>query len=282
MSKKVKDFKLEVNDLKKVYREDEEETIALDGVNFEIEKGELVSLIGSSGAGKTTLLRCLNGLIKPNGGSILVNGQDVTDLKGKDLRNYQKNVGMIFQQFNLVKRLSVMKNVLVGNLSKKQGLDFLLTSLGIFSEAEKKEACYYLDKVGILENVWKRADHLSGGQQQRVAIAKTMLQSPQFILADEPIASLDPYSSISVMESLQEINREYGTTIIMNMHYLDYAKDFSTRIIGLKHGEVVFDGKPAQLTESAIDKIYSEEDKEQHAFACQPEKEVQATAGANL
>ena len=230
---------------------------ALKGVNVEIKEGEIISLIGSSGAGKTTFLRCLNGLIKPTEGIIEVNGRDITKLDGKALRKYQKKVGIIFQQFNLVKRLSVIKNVLIGSLINKEGKEFFKALLGVFDEGEKEKAFYYLDKVGILDQVWKRVDQLSGGQKQRVGIAKTLLQSPDLILADEPIASLDPYSSISVMENLQQINKEFGTTIIMNMHYLDYAKKYSTRILGLKHGKLVFDGTPEDLNENAEDYIYS-------------------------
>lgn len=229
---------------------------ALNGVTLAIQPGEMISLIGRSGAGKTTLLRCLNGLVKPSGGQIIVGDLEITSLKGKSLREYQKTVGMIFQQFNLVKRMNVLKNVLIGKLPFKKGLDFWLAALNHFQREERQNAFHCLKQVGIEEHAWQRADNLSGGQQQRVAIAKILMQSPQLILADEPIASLDPYSSETVMETLREINQKYGTTIIINMHYLDYAKRYSSRIIGLKKGQVVFDGKPAELTEPVEELIY--------------------------
>lgn len=231
---------------------------ALNGVSLTINPGEMVSLIGRSGAGKTTLLRCLNGLIKPTKGEILVNGQDIVELKGRALREYQKSVGMVFQQFNLVRRLSVLKNVLVGRLPHKDGMDFWLAGLGMFHQDEEHNALYCLEQVGIKDQAMKRADELSGGQQQRVAIAKILLQSPSLILADEPIASLDPYSSEAVMDTLREINHKFGTTIIVNMHYLDYAKRYSTRLIGLKSGRVVFDGTPHDLTPAMETMIYAD------------------------
>ncbi|MFW6022598.1 MAG: phosphonate ABC transporter ATP-binding protein [Halanaerobiaceae bacterium] len=261
---KADDCFIRVHNLKKIYPGGVQ---ALNNVSVDIKKGEIVSLIGSSGAGKTTFLRCLNGLISATEGEIYINNENICNLKGKRLRQYQKTVGIIFQQFNLVNRLNVMKNVLVGSLPTKKGWDFLKAMLGLFSEEEQKEACICLEKVGILKNVWKRVDNLSGGQQQRVAIAKILLQSPQLILADEPIASLDPYSSVSVMEKLNEINRDYGTTVIMNMHYLDYAKQFSTRIIGLRFGEVVFDGAPEELTSKAEDIIYAGANEDNYRIA---------------
>jgi phosphonate transport system ATP-binding protein len=231
---------------------------ALDRVSLTIEPGEMVSLVGRSGAGKTTLLRCLNGLIKPTSGQILVGGQDISGLRGKALRAHQKTAGMVFQQFNLVKRLKVLSNVLVGRLPHKEGLSFWLAAFGWFSEEERRAALRCLEQVGIPEQAPKRVDRLSGGQQQRVAIAKILLQNPCLILADEPIASLDPYSSETVMETLWEINRCCRTTIILNMHYLDYAKRFSTRVVGLRHGRVVFDGPPAKLTEAMEGLIYGD------------------------
>lgn len=245
---------ININNLEKRYGEVQ----ALNGISLSVQPGEMISLIGRSGAGKTTLLRCLNGLIKPTGGQIVVGDQEITSLKGKSLRDYQKTVGMIFQQFNLVKRINVLNNVLIGGLPFKKGLDFWLAALNCFKREELHEAFYHLKQVGISEHAWQRTDNLSGGQQQRVAIAKILFQSPRLILADEPIASLDPYSSETVMEILQEINQKFGTTIIINMHYLNYAKRYSSRIIGLKRGRIVFDGPSSQLTEPVEELIYGE------------------------
>lgn len=243
-----------IQNLEKHYKE----ITALNGVSLTIKPGEMISLIGRSGAGKTTLLRCLNGLIKPTHGRISVGETDITTLRGKHLRAYQKTVGIIFQQFNLVKRLSVLSNVLVGILPHKTGLDFWLSGFNNFHIQERNNACQCLEQVGILDHALKRADQLSGGQQQRVAIAKILLQSPQLILADEPVASLNPYSAETVMDLLREINQQSGTTVVINMHNLEYAKRFSTRVIGLKKGEIVFDGTPTELTEPIEELIYAD------------------------
>lgn len=257
LSKKVnKSSRIEIMNLSKYYPGGVQ---ALNDITVTIQPGEMISLIGQSGAGKTTLLRCLNGLIRPTYGKIVSGGLDITKLKGRALRNFQSSVGMIFQQFNLVKRLDVFSNVMIGCLPHKKGMDLWLAALGRFHLAEKDEAYQSLAQVGILDYLWRRTDSLSGGQQQRVAIAKILMQHPSLILADEPIASLDSYSSITVMELLRDINQKYGATIIMNMHYLDFAKQYSSRILGLKKGKLVFDGSPEQLTPALEKQIYENE-----------------------
>ncbi len=225
---------------------------ALSDVNLTIQDGEFVSIIGLSGAGKSTLIRCINRMHDISGGEILIDGVDISSLKGKKLRSARKDIGMIFQSFNLVKRSTVFKNVLAGRVGYHNTFE---TLFNIYSKDEKMLALRSLDKLGILDKAYVRADQLSGGQQQRVALARALTQDPKLILADEPVASLDPVTTISVMDDFTRINK-LGITIIANMHHVDLAKRYSTRIIGVKAGQVVFDGKPEEVTDEVTMKIY--------------------------
>lgn len=225
---------------------------ALSDVNLTIHDGEFVSIIGLSGAGKSTLIRCINRMHDISGGEILIDGVDISSLKGKKLRSARKDIGMIFQSFNLVKRSTVFKNVLAGRVGYHNTFE---TLFNIYSKDEKMLALRSLDKLGILDKAYVRADQLSGGQQQRVALARALTQDPKLILADEPVASLDPVTTISVMDDFTRINK-LGITIIANMHHVDLAKRYSTRIIGVKAGQVVFDGKPEEVTDEVTMKIY--------------------------
>lgn len=225
---------------------------ALSDVNLTIQDGEFVSIIGLSGAGKSTLIRCINRMHDISGGEILIDGVDISSLKGKKLRSARKDIGMIFQSFNLVKRSTVFKNVLAGRVGYHNTFE---TLFNIYSKDEKMLALRSLDKLGILDKAYVRADQLSGGQQQRVALARALTQDPKLILADEPVASLDPVTTISVMDDFTRINK-LGITIIANMHHVDLAKRYSTRIIGVKAGQIVFDGKPEEVTDEVTMKIY--------------------------
>lgn len=225
---------------------------ALSDVNLTIQDGEFVSIIGLSGAGKSTLIRCINRMHDISGGEILIDGVDISSLKGKKLRSARKDIGMIFQSFNLVKRSTVFKNVLAGRVGYHNTFE---TLFNIYSKGEKMLALRSLDKLGILDKAYVRADQLSGGQQQRVALARALTQDPKLILADEPVASLDPVTTISVMDDFTRINK-LGITIIANMHHVDLAKRYSTRIIGVKAGQIVFDGKPEEVTDEVTMKIY--------------------------
>lgn len=225
---------------------------ALSNVNLKIEDGEFICIIGLSGAGKSTLIRCINRMHDIQGGQILVDGVDISKLKGKALRQARRRIGMIFQSFNLVKRSSVIKNVLAGRLGYHSSFATLFNA---YSKEEKLLAFQSLEKLGILDKAYVRADQLSGGQQQRVALARALTQEPELILADEPVASLDPITTLTVMEDFTRINK-MGITILANMHHVDLAKKYSTRIIGVKAGEIVFDGKPEEVTDEVITMIY--------------------------
>ncbi|MBZ9653290.1 phosphonate ABC transporter ATP-binding protein [Phyllobacterium lublinensis] len=226
---------------------------AIDDVSLEIPQGQMVGVIGRSGAGKSTLLRMINRLVDPSEGSILFEGTNVAQLKGAALRNWQRDCAMIFQQFNLVPRLDVLTNVLLGRLNHRSTFKSLL---GMFSREERAMAIAALERLDIVKTALQRAGTLSGGQQQRVAIARALMQNPRIILADEPIASLDPRNAQVVMESLRDINEREGLTVITNLHTLDTARHFCSRIIGMQGGKVVFDGTPDDLTELAARRIY--------------------------
>jgi phosphonate transport system ATP-binding protein len=228
-------------------------TRAVNGVSLEIPEGQMVGIIGRSGAGKSTLLRLVNRLLEPSAGSILCDGTDVTTLKGRALLAWRADCAMIFQQFNLVNRLDVLTNVLVGRINRHGPFSSLAKH---FTAAERALAIAALDRLDLADQALQRADTLSGGQQQRVAIARAMLQDPKVILADEPIASLDPRNAARVMEALSAINREQGLTVLCNLHTLDTARSYCDRIVGMAAGEVVFDGKPESLTKAAVQRIY--------------------------
>lgn len=230
-------------------------TEALKGIDIAIKSGELVSIIGPSGAGKSTFMRSLNILNQPTQGSILFKGEDITKAKGKRLRQIRRAIGMVFQHFNLIKRSPTYLNVLHGRLGYMSSIK---GGFGLFSEEDTRQALEILRRVGLEDQAFKRADELSGGQQQRVGIARAIAQSPSLILADEPIASLDPSTSEDVMNYLKKVCQEDGLTSIVNLHQVDFAKKFADRIIGIKSGEVVFDGTPKELTEGIINHLYFE------------------------
>jgi phosphonate transport system ATP-binding protein len=228
-------------------------TVALDGIDLSIRSGEFVVILGPSGAGKTTFLRALNRLVEPTAGTVRINGRAVTGAPPLELRAMRRQVGMIFQQFNLVRRLSVLDNVLTGRLGYVASLGSLL---GRFPGHDRALARECLDQVGLAHLAERRADTLSGGEQQRVAIARALAQSPAVILADEPTASLDPALTDSIMDALRRINRERGLTLVVSQHQLATALAYATRIVGVRAGRVVFDGRPAEVTAPAIERIY--------------------------
>jgi phosphonate transport system ATP-binding protein len=226
---------------------------AVDNVNLEIPEGQMVGVIGRSGAGKSTLLRMINRLTDTTEGTITFGDREVTSLSGAALRAWRSDCAMIFQQFNLVPRIDVLTNVLLGRLN---GRNTMMSLLNIFSHAERVDALRALDRLDIAQVALQRAGTLSGGQQQRVAIARALMQTPKMILADEPIASLDPRNAQIVMDSLRDINRTQKITVITNLHTLDTARNYCERIVGMRGGKVVFDGTPADLTEAAAREIY--------------------------
>jgi phosphonate transport system ATP-binding protein len=230
-------------------------TVAVANASLRTEAGEMIGIIGRSGAGKSTLLRLINRMIDPTEGSIRAGGIDITALRGKALRRWRARTAMIFQQFNLVPRLDVLTNVLCGRLHDISGPRMLLK---LFSEAERVEAINALDRMGLAELAMNRADALSGGQQQRVAIARALIQRPDIILADEPIASLDPMNAKVVMDALADINQRDGITVLCNLHTLDTARAYCGRIIGMAGGRIVFDGSPEQLTDPVLRDIYGD------------------------
>lgn len=227
--------------------------IAVDSVTLDIPQGQMVGIIGRSGAGKSTLLRMINRLQEPSSGSIHFNGTEVSGLRGKGLRNWQRDCAMIFQQFNLVPRLDVMTNVILGRLNHRSTA---LSLLGVFTREERVQAIAALERLGIEQTALQMAGTLSGGQQQRVAIARALMQAPKMLLADEPIASLDPLNAKIVMDALRDINEREGITVITNLHTLDTARSYCERIVGMAGGRVVFDGKPSELTADAVNEIY--------------------------
>ncbi len=244
---------LTVEGLSKVY---DDGTSALSDVNLEIAEGEFVVLIGLSGSGKSTLLRCINRLIDPTEGRITFEGDDVTAARGADLRRIRRRMGMVFQQFNLVPRSSVLRNVLAGRLGYPGAP---LSLLGLWPRPTVRMARGCLERVGIADKAQNRASALSGGQQQRVAIARALMQEPKLILADEPVASLDPATSDSVMRYLGEMNREMGLTIICSLHFLSLARKYGSRIIALKDGRMEFDGLPSDIDDALFKQIYGED-----------------------
>jgi len=226
---------------------------AVDGVNLRLGQGQMIGVIGRSGAGKSTLLRLINRLVEPSEGRILFEGANVAALKGRALHEWRARCAMIFQHFNLVGRLDVLTNVLIGRLSYHATLPTLFKH---FSEAERALALRALQRLDVADKALVRADTLSGGQQQRVAIARALVQQPRIVLADEPIASLDPRNATLVMDALRAISHDDGITVICNLHTLDTARSYCDRIIGMSHGRVVFDGAPAVLTGQRVREIY--------------------------
>lgn len=233
---------------------------ALKGINTEIQAGSFTVILGPSGAGKSTLLRLMNGLETPSSGTVSINDQIIGK---KNLRKIRHSVAMVFQQFNLVERLSVVTNVLTGRLAHRSWLSSVFY---LFRPNDMEIAKHALARVGLVDKAWNRADKLSGGQQQRVGIARALAQQPQIILADEPVASLDPISSEEIMQLLREICTHDQITVVVNLHQVDLARRFADRIIGMNQGEIVFDGSPAQLDTVALQKIYHREGAEYESF----------------
>jgi phosphonate transport system ATP-binding protein len=222
-------------------------------VTLEVPRGQFLCVIGPSGSGKSTLLRCINRLVEPSGGRVLLDGEDLTRLRGADLRRARRRMGMIFQQFNLVRRSTVLKNVLAGRLGYQEGWRSAWPS---FSEADRRLAWGSLARLEIAEKALVRADNLSGGQQQRVAIARALAQEPEIMLADEPIASLDPETAVVVLDYLRDINRSDGITLLCSIHHYELAKRYADRIVAMRRGQLVYDGPPDALDEAAYRTIY--------------------------
>ena len=229
---------------------------ALKNINLEIQQGEFVAIIGLSGAGKSTLLRTVNRMHDITDGVLTVNGQEVNNLKGKELRKFRRGVGMVFQSFNLVTRTSVVKNVLT---SRVPDMPLWKSIIGLYSKEDKVIALEALDKVGILDKAYVRADQLSGGQQQRVALARTLAQNPEIILADEPVAALDPITAVQVMDDFKRINEELNMSVLINIHHVDLALKYADRVIGIKAGEIVYDGPSSEVTHDVLTEIYGRE-----------------------
>ncbi len=242
-----------VEHLTKVYADG---TVALRDLTFAVEPGEFLVIIGLSGSGKSTLMRCINRLIEPTAGKIYIDDVDITTLSQEEMRQHRRRIGMIFQQFNLVKRTSVLTNVLSGRLGY---LPPSWSMLNYFPKDEVSRAMANLERVGIPQKASTRADQLSGGQQQRVGIARALMQEPSIILADEPVASLDPATSHSVLKYVEELNKQDGITVLCSLHFLSLARRYGTRIIALKAGEMVHDGLPADIDEQRFKQIYGEE-----------------------
>lgn len=254
---------------------------AVDNVSLRVPAGEMVGVIGRSGAGKSTLLRMINRLQEPSEGRIAFEGMDVTALRGKALRDWRTQCAMIFQQFNLVQRLDVLTNVLVGRLNHRAGAFGTLSSMfKLFSAEERAMALTALDRFDLAEQALQRAETLSGGQQQRVAIARALMQQPKIMLADEPIASLDPRNSRVVMDALRDVNRRDGITVLVNLHHLDTAREYCTRIIAMQKGRVMFDGAPAELTSARVRDIYGVTEDEFEDQATEEVLALRATATA--
>jgi phosphonate transport system ATP-binding protein len=249
---------LRVESLTKIYPGG---TQALKNVSFEVKDGEFLVIIGLSGSGKSTLLRCINRLIEPTEGKITWDERDITAASPKELLKIRRNIGMVFQQFNLVKRSSVMTNVLSGRLGYANPW---LSVLGIWSSADRERAVKALERVGIGDKASSRADALSGGQQQRVGIARALMQEPRIVLADEPVASLDPVLSHSILQYLEQLNKD-GITILCSLHFLDLVHRYATRVIALKDGVLVFEGLPQEINRAKFKEIYGEEAQEVRA-----------------
>jgi phosphonate transport system ATP-binding protein len=258
---------LEISNVSRVFGEKR----AVDDVSLNIDRGSFIGVIGRSGAGKSTLLRMINRLQDVSSGTINWNGQDVTALKGQALRDWRASCAMVFQQFNIVGRLDVMTNVLMGRLNHTTQMRSLLK---LWSPEDRAIAVSALEQFDMTAMAGQRAESLSGGQQQRVAIARALVQEPEIVLADEPIASLDPRNTKIVMDALQRLNKHFGITVICNLHDLDIAKDYCGRLIGMAQGRIVFDGAPEDLTESAAREIYGLEAHE--AMTVLPPSAVQA------
>ena len=245
---------IEIEHLNKTYPSPTGDIHALRDVDLRIDDGEIFGIIGLSGAGKSTLVRCINLLERPTSGTVRIDGRDMTQLSRRDLLKARQDIGMIFQSFNLVSRSTAIKNVLTADVPD---MNFFRVLFGIFTKDQKMRALESLDKVGILDKAYTRCDQLSGGQQQRVALARTLNQNPKIILADEPVASLDPITAKQVMEDFVRINKEYNISILLNIHHVDLALKYCDRVIGVRAGEIVFDGPASTITQEQIDAVYN-------------------------
>lgn len=244
---------LKVENLTKIY---DGGTRALDNVSFEVEKGEFLAIIGLSGSGKSTLLRCINRLIEPTEGTITWDGVDITNASQEELRRIRRRIGMVFQHFNLVNRSKVLTNVLAGRLGYSNPA---LSVVNRFSKADMDKAYAQLARVGLEEKATARADELSGGQQQRVGVARAMIQDPEIMLADEPVASLDPVLAHSIMQYLERINQDDGVMVLCSLHFLDLVHQYADRVIALNEGKLVFEGSPQEIDDKRFKEIYGKE-----------------------
>lgn len=244
---------LEIKNLSKRY---EGGPLALDDVSFNVPQGEFLAVIGLSGSGKSTLLRCINRLIEPTSGDIIWNDTNVTQASDDELRTIRRKIGMVFQHFNLVSRSSVLTNVLSGRLGY---VNPAMSFLNKFPQSDVEKAYKELERVGIAEKAHQRADELSGGQQQRVGIARAMMQNPAIILADEPVASLDPVLAHSIMQHLEKINKEEGVTVLCSLHFLDLVHRYADRVVALNDGKLMFDGPPAEIDDDKFREIYGKD-----------------------
>ena len=244
---------LQIKNLTKVY---DGGVRALDDVSFEVPKGQFLAVIGLSGSGKSTLLRCINRLIDPTSGQVVWNGEDVTAASPEEMRRIRRRIGMVFQHFNLVHRSKVLTNVLAGRLGY---INPAWSLLNRFSKADTEKAIKQLERVGIADKAGQRADALSGGQQQRVGIARALMQDPEMILADEPVASLDPVLAHSIMKHLEEINKTDGVTVLCSLHFLDLVHRYADRVIALNQGKLVFEGLPKEIDDEKFKDIYGRE-----------------------
>ncbi|MCO0598134.1 phosphonate ABC transporter ATP-binding protein [Peribacillus butanolivorans] len=245
---------LEVKNVSKHFGND---TKALSNIDFSVKEGEFVSIIGPSGAGKSTLLRCINRMIDASSGDIIFDNDHVYELNKRELKKVRRKIGMIFQHYNLVNRLSVIENTLHGRLGYKSTLAGIL---GLYSEDEKLQAANILQILGLEDQIYKRSDELSGGQKQRVGIARALIQNPKLLLCDEPIASLDPNSSKVIMDHLRNICTSMGITVVVNLHQVEVALKYSDRIIGVNSGKIVFNGTSQNITSSDIHQIYGSDE----------------------
>jgi phosphonate transport system ATP-binding protein len=246
---------------------------ALSGINLEFDTQRFTVLIGPSGAGKSTLLRVLNGLVRPTGGTVWIGDTQISNAPERTVREQRRSIGMVFQQFNLVRRMSALENVLLGRLSL---MGSVASTFKRYSSSDRELAMGLLHRVGLADHAWQRADTLSGGQQQRVGIARALAQQPKIILADEPISALDPKSSEQVMELLRDIQAKDGIAVICNLHHLDTVREYAQRVVALKAGRVVFDGAAAHLSDSITRELYYDETTHNQPAT------VQAPVGTNL
>lgn len=244
---------LTIKNVTTIYKNRGVKETAIEEINLQIERGEFVGILGRSGAGKSTLIRCINQLVKPTTGEVIWNGKSMTGLRGRQLRMARGDMGMIFQQFHLIPRMTTLQNCLVGCFATRS---WWKNFLGVTSKQERERAMDALNRVGIQHLAHKRVDQLSGGQQQRVAIARVIMQQPKLLLGDEPVASLDPVTSKQVMRLIKEIHEKEQITTVINLHDVQLALMFCDRIVGLSKGKVVFDGLPAEVNDDILEQIY--------------------------